>query len=238
MVPGLRSCHRRVATVREEHASALVLCLACGCGAGPSATDAGGADASVDAGLADGAEGGTDTGSHDGGTVTPPDADAARVLLCEEGGAPEPSAPCEIQDPGLTDSCGGRGGVVFDGRSCALATGTECSDPIGAFDSFEACALACAAAGQCDRTKFLEWGSSCDTVWLGFRYSPVPDTACSLANEWDCMEPPPPEAEPHQREPGRRCWQQSVRVDDSFLEEACALTLLPSIGSLDCFNAL
>jgi len=233
--------------VKGGYASALVLCLLClACGAGPSAGDAG----SADSGLPHGAEGGMDTGApfdagppldtggHDVGWVPPPDAQAARPLLCEEGGAPEPAGPCEVEDPNSTAGCDGHGGVVFDGRTCASATGGECSDPEGSFDSFEACAMACAAASECDRSKIIEWGSTCDTVWLHFRYLPVPDTACSLGNEWDCMEPPPPDAQPEYGTPGWRCWRKLVEVDPAFEEDACALTLMPSVSGLRCFNAL
>ena len=91
------------------------------------------------------------------------DSDAApdiTGLVCTGRPIPE-GLTCVVQDPAAASSCGGTGGIVFDGSQCVAARGRECVEPPGAFSSLEECGVTCAAAGHCDILSIsfpLPWG--------------------------------------------------------------------------------
>lgn len=221
------------------------LCLLCvvgsfGCGAGASSSE----DAAADGGRfdsmdsSDGEAGSSEAGepTTDAGALILPDAEAAEPVLCRAAAAPDPGGDCPVRLASEAGPCGDEGSVIFDGVTCALATGTECSDELGTFDTFEECALACSAAGRCDSRKLYDWGLSCDIAWLHLHGGyPIPGATCSIADGWDCTEPAP---EPEDGEPGLRCWKQHSMTTPAFMEQVCALTLMPSVVIVECYNTL
>jgi hypothetical protein len=122
---------------------------------------------------------------------------------------------------------------VFDGWKCTLALGEECGEVRGAFNSIEACATACSAAGHCNDDALNEWMAYCDRVFV-FTSSgyDVPDSLCGAAADWVCTGPRP---DPDYGEPGRSCWREDVgNVDSDEMRQMCAMTLLPNVTTLFC----
>jgi hypothetical protein len=190
---------------------------------GGTTTDAGTVDARADADI-------------DSGLPAPSPSDLIG-LLCAPDGSPPPGGSCPTQARIEASSCAGEGSVVFDGRDCTLAAGEECGPVRGAFGSVEACAEACSAAGQCSPEDLREWVSSCDRVWLYVNEGyDLPSSLCGAAAAWSCAEPAP---DPAYGIPGRRCWREGVdEIEPAEMREMCAMTLLPTVSRLRCFNQI
>lgn len=224
----LRCVRRSGGRLVEVAVVCLPLLLAVACGGAREGRGDGGAH-STDAGYP---HRDAPIASDDSGLTPLPDAAAVLPVLCQTAAS---DVECNVQVPESVGACGGTGAVVFDGTTCVLAAGAECSGERGAFDSFEQCARSCASAGHCDRTRFRNLGLSCDRLWTCTAGEPAEDQLCGLSEAWSCNEPVP---DPPNCVEGRRCWKISVDVTPELEEQLCALSLMPTVAQVRCFNYL
>lgn len=190
-----------------------------------------GSDAGIDAGI-DAGPPLEDAGADDAQADAP---SVPFLFYCDaDAGAPVPDAGCPVIDPTTFGTCEATIGAGFDGNHCVLVDGCSPGAP-GLFPNPNACALACAAAGQCDESKLegqfdpskpLE-GQFCDDVEIlgDFSTSALPANLCAVAPDMHCE--------------GYSNDTLVCRAIHGFLTtadvaELCALSLLPQVKGLRC----